>query len=123
VRCAHGALQLPAAELREQICKTIAAREPEAEVLPPEGTCHPEIAKSGLTPRERDVLGLIAQGLTNQEIADRLFISINSVKTYVRTAYRRIEVERRSQAVVWVERHGLTPAPPSILPDHAAAAG
>ena len=69
------------------------------------------------------MLGLIAQGLTNQEIADRLFISINSVKTYVRTAYRKIEVERRSQAVVWVERRGLTPAPPSILPDHATAAG
>ncbi len=63
----------------------------------------------GLTPRESEVLAYITQGFTNQEIADRAYISINSVKTYVRTAYRKIDVTRRSQAVNWGMRHGFQP--------------
>ena len=63
----------------------------------------------GLTQRESEVLALITQGLTNQEIADRAYISINSVKTYVRTAYRKIGVTRRSQAVSWGMQHGFQP--------------
>ena len=64
----------------------------------------------GLSPREAEVLALIAQGLSNQEIADRAYISINSVKTYIRTAYRKIGVERRTQAVLWATGHGFLPA-------------
>ena len=96
---------------------------PDGRLLPPEGACHPEIARTGLTPREVDVLGLIAAGLTNQEIADRLYLSINSVKTYIRTAYRKIGAERRAHAVVWVERHALTPPPtgPAADRDDVAA--
>ncbi len=78
-----------------------------AAVLPPDGQCHPGMLAVGLTPRESEVLTLITQGLTNQEIADSVFISINSVKTYVRTAYRKIGVTRRSQAVSWGVQHGL----------------
>ncbi len=63
----------------------------------------------GLTQREAEVVALITQGLTNQEIADRAYISINSVKTYIRTAYRKIGVTRRSQAVSWGMRHGFSP--------------
>jgi DNA-binding NarL/FixJ family response regulator len=63
----------------------------------------------GLTPRESEVLALITQGLTNQEIADRAYISINSVKTYVRTAYRKVGVSRRAQAVSWGIDHGFRP--------------
>ena len=63
----------------------------------------------GLTQRESEVIALITQGLTNQEIADRAYISINSVKTYVRTAYRKIGVQRRSQAVSWGMQHGFEP--------------
>jgi len=63
----------------------------------------------GLTQRESEVLALITQGLTNQEIAQRAYISINSVKTYIRTAYRKIGVQRRSQAVAWGMQHGFTP--------------
>lgn len=62
-----------------------------------------------LTQRESEVIALITQGLTNQEIADRAYISINSVKTYVRNAYRKIGVQRRSQAVSWGMRHGFEP--------------
>jgi NarL family two-component system response regulator LiaR len=65
----------------------------------------------GLTARESEVMALIAQGLTNPEIAERAYISVNSVKTYIRSAYRRIGVERRSQAVLWATQNGF-------LPDH-----
>jgi len=61
----------------------------------------------GLTPREVDVLTMITQGLTNQEIALTSYLSINSVKTYIRSAYRRIGVSSRSQAVVWCLQHGF----------------
>jgi len=64
----------------------------------------------GLSPRESEVLALIAQGLSNQEIADRAYISINSVKTYIRTAYRKIGVERRTQALLWATGNGFVPA-------------
>ncbi len=63
----------------------------------------------GLSAREAEVIALITQGLSNQEIADRSYLSINSVKTYVRTAYRKIGVTRRSQAVAWGMTHGLSP--------------
>jgi two-component system, NarL family, response regulator LiaR len=61
----------------------------------------------GLSAREVQVLALIAEGLTNQEIADRVFVSINSVKTYIRSAYRKIGVNSRSQAAVWSLQHGI----------------
>ena len=63
----------------------------------------------GLSARESEVLALITQGLSNQEIAERTYLSINSVKTYIRTAYRKIDVSRRSQAVAWGMRHGFEP--------------
>lgn len=63
----------------------------------------------GLTARESEVIALITQGLSNQEIADRSYLSINSVKTYIRTAYRKIGVSRRSQAVAWGIEHGFRP--------------
>lgn len=64
-------------------------------------------AHVGLTEREVEVLTLIAQGHTNQEIAKTLFLSPNSIKTYVRTAYRKIGAASRSQAVSWAIRHGF----------------
>ena len=63
----------------------------------------------GLTAREAEVIALITQGLSNQEIAERTYLSINSVKTYIRTAYRKIGVARRAQAVAWGMRNGFAP--------------
>ena len=60
-----------------------------------------------LSGREWDVLELVSAGLTNIEIAGRLYISVNTVKTYIRSGYRKIGVKRRSQAVSWGLRHGL----------------
>jgi len=68
----------------------------------------------GLTPRETEVLRLLTSGLSNQEIADTCFLSINSVKSYIRSAYRRIGATSRSQAVVWCLQHGF--APPEEAP-------
>ena len=51
-----------------------------------------------LTDRERDVLRLIAEGLTNQEIADRLVISLNTVKTHVKSIYHKLDVRNRAEA-------------------------
>lgn len=58
-------------------------------------------ANHDLSPREEEILGLIASGRSNDEIAEQLGLSINSVKTYIRQAYRKIDVVRRSQAVAW----------------------
>ncbi len=69
----------------------------------------------GLSARESEVLCLIAQGLSNQEIADRAYLSINSVKTYIRSAYRKIRVERRTQAVLWATRNGLVPSKARLI--------
>jgi len=63
----------------------------------------------GLSAREAEAVALITQGLSNEEIADRMYMSINTVKTYIRTAYRKIGVDSRTQAVLWGVRHGFTP--------------
>lgn len=59
-----------------------------------------------LSPREADVLAGICAGLSNEDIGARLFLGINTVKTYIRTAYRKIGVESRTQAVLWGLQHG-----------------
>lgn len=60
-----------------------------------------------LSERERQVVALIAVGASNDEIAAQLFLGLNTVKTYIRTAYRKIGVTRRAQAVIWAREHGL----------------
>ena len=62
-----------------------------------------------LSAREGEVLALITQGYTNNDIASRSYLSINSVKSYIRSAYRKIGVERRSQAVRWGMENGMLP--------------
>ncbi|KRF29404.1 hypothetical protein ASG94_20695 [Nocardioides sp. Soil805] len=59
-----------------------------------------------LTPREAQVIAMITAGFDNQTIADRASISINSLKSYIRSAYRKMGVASRSQAVLWGVRHG-----------------
>lgn len=71
----------------------------------------------GLTAREAEVVGLITQGLSNQEIAERMFVSINSIKSYIRAAYRTMGVTSRSQAVLWGVEKGLAPERIRVLLD------
>ena len=63
----------------------------------------------GLSEREAEMLTFITRGLSNEEIARRAYLSINTVKTYIRTAYRKIGAESRTQAVLWATQHGFTP--------------
>ena len=67
-------------------------------------------AEAGLSLREVEVLRLIAQGVTKHDIAGTLFLSINSVKTYIRSTYRKLDVGNRAQAVAWAFQHGLPTA-------------
>jgi LuxR family maltose regulon positive regulatory protein len=60
-----------------------------------------------LSPRELEVLQLIAQGLSNQEIADRLFLALSTVKGYTRTLFDKLKVERRTEAVARARELGL----------------
>ncbi|GAA1129234.1 response regulator transcription factor [Nocardioides aquiterrae] len=61
----------------------------------------------GLSQREAEMLTFIVRGLTNDEIGRRSYLSINTVKTYVRTAYAKIGARNRSEAVAWGIRHGF----------------
>ncbi len=63
--------------------------------------------ESGLSDRELDTLKLIAENLSNQEIADKLFISLNTVKTHVKNILLKLEVESRIQAVTKAKEIGI----------------
>ena len=67
--------------------------------------------REGLTDREAEILALITQGKTNAEVAALTYLSLNTIKSYVRTLYRKIGVESRTQAVLWGVHNGF-------LPDH-----
>ena len=100
---------LPAARLVEALCAIAAGQ---LVVSPSRGRSAlvggdwPGRAE-GLTAREAEVLSLITMGLSNQEIAERTLLSLNSIKSYIRSAYRKIDVDSRSKAVLWGVEHGL----------------
>ncbi|MFD5463238.1 response regulator [Kitasatospora sp. NPDC127059] len=62
----------------------------------------------GLTVREAEVLALIAEGLSNMEIAQRLFVSQATVKTHINNLFAKTAVRDRAQAVAYAFRHGIT---------------
>jgi DNA-binding NarL/FixJ family response regulator len=68
-----------------------------------------------LTVRESEVVSMIAQGLSNQEIADAICLSINTVKSYIRSSYRKMGVATRTQAVLWSVHHGLDVVPWQVV--------
>ncbi len=61
----------------------------------------------GLTEREREVLGFIADGLTNREIAEKMVISEKTVKTHVSNLLDKLDLEDRTRAAIWALKHGL----------------
>ncbi|MBY8950167.1 MULTISPECIES: PAS domain S-box protein [unclassified Pseudomonas] len=67
----------------------------------------PNVAFTDLTARERDVLGLICEGLADKEIASRLKLAPNTVRNHVATVYSKLGVHSRSAAIVWARERGL----------------
>ncbi|HEY6138040.1 MAG TPA: LuxR C-terminal-related transcriptional regulator [Thermoanaerobaculia bacterium] len=68
-----------------------------------------KLREVGLTQREHEILGLIAEGLSNREIGERLFVSENTVKTHSSRLFEKMEVSRRVQAVQKGKALGLIP--------------
>ena len=60
-----------------------------------------------LSDREFEVLNAMADGLSNQEIADRLFVSLNTIKTHTSNIYMKLNVKRRTQAIQKAREHHL----------------
>ena len=73
-----------------------------------------------LTNRERDVLALVARGLTNQEIADQLYTSISTVRTFLYQASIKLAVNNRSQAVISAVKLGAVNIEEAFSPDELA---
>jgi DNA-binding NarL/FixJ family response regulator len=63
----------------------------------------------GITKRELEILTLIAEGLSNREIAERIFVSENTVKTHSSRLFEKLNARRRTQAVQLAKEHGLIP--------------
>jgi len=62
-----------------------------------------------LTERESEIIALITQGKSNAEIAAIVYLSINSIKSHIRSAYRKMGVTNRVEAVLWGVEHGFRP--------------
>ena len=83
------------------------------EVMVPVATTGPfevnaaSIERFGLTPRELEILGLIAEGLSNREIAERVFVSENTVKTHSAKLFAKLNAKRRTQAVQIAKEAGI----------------
>ncbi|MFM7485436.1 MAG: response regulator transcription factor [Cytophagales bacterium] len=68
-----------------------------------------EMVRLGISKREHEVLDLMAKGMGNQEIADKLFVSLNTVKTHTSNLFLKLEVSRRTQAIQKAKQLRLIP--------------
>ena len=96
VRAAHaGEVHLDTAVARKLVQGLIAGRS----------------GSGSLSPREREVLVLVAQGHSNQEIADKLVVSERTARTHVSNVLLKLNLTSRTQAALWAIKEGLVPAP------------
>jgi DNA-binding CsgD family transcriptional regulator len=68
-----------------------------------------KLEQLGITPRELEILSQIAAGLSNKEIADKLYVSENTVKTHAASVFEKLNARRRTQAVQLAKEAGLLP--------------
>ncbi len=68
-----------------------------------------ELESLNLSKREHEVLQLMSEGLSNKEIADRLFVSLSTIKTHSNNLFDKMSVERRTQAIDKGKRLGIIP--------------
>ena len=83
--------------------KEVFITKPAAGFVPDEKT----LLKWGISKREWEVLLLMSEGLSNQEIAERLFVSLNTIKTHSSNLFEKLDVKRRTQAIEKGKRLGL----------------
>ena len=110
----HGYLSktLPARDLVDAL-EAVHAGETVISDPPPRAKSAPGLdwpgRREGLTDREAEILALITQGKSNAEVAALTYLSPNTIKSYIRTIYRKINVGSRTQAVLWGVNNGFTP--------------
>lgn len=83
--------------------KEVYITKPAAGFIPDEKT----LQQWGISKREWEVLSLMSEGLSNQEIAERLFVSLNTIKTHSSNLFEKLDVKRRTQAIEKGKRLGL----------------
>ena len=83
--------------------KEVYLQKPDTDFVPDEN----QLNKMGISKREWEVLSLMSQGLSNQEIANQLYLSLNTVKTHGSNLFLKLDVKRRTQAIEKGKRMGL----------------
>jgi DNA-binding NarL/FixJ family response regulator len=102
IRSVHAGESLLAPSVTRRMITAFLRRSP--------ATFAPEDRYAQLTPREREILPLLARGLTNAEIADTLVVSETTVKTHVGRVLAKLELRDRIQAVIYAYEHGFADA-------------
>jgi DNA-binding NarL/FixJ family response regulator len=103
IRAVHAGQTHLDPAVQEHLVAAVTSRAPEA----PEDRIHPQQLPAGLTTREAEVLTLLASGLTNTEIAQRLFVSNATVKTHINRIFAKTGARGRAQAVRYAYQTGL----------------
>jgi DNA-binding NarL/FixJ family response regulator len=89
--------------------ETVVVREVPVPVSAPFVRNETRLEQLGITPRELEILEAIAAGFSNREIAERLFVSENTVKTHANRVFDKLSAQRRTQAVQRAKEAGLIP--------------
>lgn len=89
--------------------ETVVVREVPVPVAGPFERNEARVEQLGITPRELEILEVMAAGLSNREIAERLFVSENTVKTHAARLFEKLSARRRTQAVQRAKEEGLIP--------------
>ena len=89
--------------------ETVVVREIPVPVTGPFERNEANLAQLGITPRELEILEAMAAGLSNREMAERLFVSENTVKTHTARLFDKLSARRRTQAVQRAKEAGLIP--------------